>query len=160
MWIGDWSSSTETVDVIVVWKNRRPGNVTHREAMMTEQDVQNWLDEYGRAWVAGDPNRVVALFSTTATYRETPFDDPMRGRHSIRKYWEEGAAGAQEDVQFASQVWAVANDTAFAGWQARFTEKASGARVELDGTFRLVFSGEQGALQCTALQEWWHRRAS
>ena len=22
---------------------------------MTEQDVQNWLDEYGRAWVNGDP---------------------------------------------------------------------------------------------------------
>ena len=130
------------------------------EAAMTEQDVQDWLDEYGRAWVDGDPDRVVALSSATATYRETPFHDPMRGQHAIREYWQEGAADAQENVEFASQVWAVTNDTAIAGWQARFTAKAFGARVELDGTFRLVFSGEQGALKCTVLQEWWHRRQS
>ena len=127
---------------------------------MTEQDVQNWLDEYGRAWVDGDPDRVVTLFSDTATYRETPFDKPMRGRREIRGYWQEGAADAQENVEFASQVWAVGNDTAIAGWQARFTEKASGVRVELDGTFRLVFSREQGALRCTILEEWWHSRKS
>ena len=55
---------------------------------MTEQDVQDWLDEYGRAWVDGDPDRVVVLFSGTATYRETPFDKPMRGRREIS---EQGA---------------------------------------------------------------------
>ena len=128
--------------------------------MITEQDVQNWLDEYGRAWVNGDPDRVVALFSTAATYRETPFDEPMSGRHAIREYWQKGAADSQEDVEFASQVWAITDDTAIAGWQARFSTKASGARFELDGTFRLVFSGEQGALQCTMLEEWWHSRES
>ena len=127
---------------------------------MTEQDVHDWLDEYGRAWVDGDPDRVVVLFSDTATYRETPFDKPMRGRREIREYWQEGAADAQENVEFMSQVWAVVDDTAIAGWQARFTEKASGVRVELDGTFRLVFSSEQGALQCTLLEEWWHSRKS
>ena len=127
---------------------------------MIEQDVQNWLNEYGRAWVDGDPDRVVTLFSNTATYRETPFDEPMRGRREIREYWQNGAADAQENVEFASQVWAVDNDTAIAGWQASFTEKASGVRVELDGTFRLVFSSEQGAFQCTILEEWWHRRES
>ncbi len=127
---------------------------------MTEQDVQDWLDAYGRAWVDGDPGQVVTLFSDTATYREVPFDDPMRGRREIWEYWQSGAAEAQENVEFASQVWAVSNDTAIAGWQARYTEKATGARVELDGTFRLVFSGEQGSLQCTILEEWWHSRES
>ncbi|MYB10904.1 MAG: nuclear transport factor 2 family protein [Acidimicrobiia bacterium] len=125
---------------------------------MTEQDVQDWLDEYGRAWINGDPDYVVTLFSDTATYRETPFDDPMRGQDEIREYWQDGAAEAQEDVEFASQVWAVNNDTAIAGWQARLTRKASGVRVELDGVFRLVFSEERGTLQCTALEEWWHSK--
>ena len=127
---------------------------------MTEKDIQDWLDEYGRAWVDGDPDLLVTLFSETATYRETPFDDPMRGRQEIRDYWQSNAADAQEDVEFASQVWVVGADTAVAGWQARFTERASGARVELDGMFRLVFAGERGALQCTILEEWWHRRES
>lgn len=127
---------------------------------MTEQDVQNWLDEYGLAWVDGDPDRVVTLFSDTATYRETPFDDPMRGRHEIREYWQNNAADAQENVEFASQVWAVRNDTAIAGWQAHLTLKASGARVDLDGTFKLVFSSTRGAFQCTLLEEWWHSKES
>ena len=127
---------------------------------MTEQDAQNWLDGYGRAWVDGDPDQLVALFSDSASYRETPFDDPMRGRLEIREYWRKGAAEAQENVEFSSQVWAVKNDTAIAGWQARFNRKASGARVELDGTFRLVFSSEQGTFQCTVLEEWWHRKES
>ena len=127
---------------------------------MTEQDVQNWLDEYGRAWVNGDPDKLVALFSATATYRETPFDDPMRGRHDIREYWQNGVADAQEDVEFASQVWAVKDDTAIAGWQARFTRKGSGERVELDGIFRLVILIQQDTIQCIALEEWWHSRES
>lgn len=127
---------------------------------MTEQDVQDWLDEYGRAWINGDPDHVVTLFSDSATYREMPFDDPMRGQDEIREYWQNGAADAQEDVEFASQVWAVKNDTAFAGWQARFTRKASRARVEFDGVFRLVFSREQGTLWCTVLEEWWHSKES
>ena len=127
---------------------------------MTEQDVQDWLDEYGRAWVNGDPDHVVRLFSDTATYRETPFDEPMRGRHEIREYWQNGAAYAQEDVEFISQVWAVKNDSAIAGWQARFTRRPSGARVELDGTFRLVFSNDRGSFRCRILEEWWHRKES
>ncbi len=127
---------------------------------MTEQDVQHWLDEYGRAWVNGDPDLVVTLFTDTATYRETPFEDPMKGRRAIREYWQHGAADAQENVEFASQVWAVKGDTAIAGWQARLTEKATGVRIELDGVFRLVFSSEQGSSLCTILEEWWHSRAS
>ena len=130
------------------------------EGAMTEQDVQNWLDEYGRAWVNGDPDHVVTLFSDAATYQETPFDDPMKGRHEIREYWQDGAADAQENVQFTSQVWAVKDNTAIVGWQARYTEKSSRAQVELDGTFRLVFSSEQGTLQCTILEEWWHSKES
>lgn len=127
---------------------------------MTERDVQDWLDEYGRAWVGSDPDLVVTLFADTATYRETPFDEPMRGRREIWAYWQKYAVNAHEDVEFASQVWAVRKDTAIAGWQARYTQKATGARVTLDGTFRLVFSSEQGALQCTVLEEWWHRKES
>ena len=128
------------------------------EKEMTEQDVQHWLDKYGRAWVGSDPDLVLTLFADMATYRETPFDNPMRGRREIRAYWQKYAVEAHENIEFASQVWAVRDDTAIAGWQACYTQKATGARVTLDGTFRLVFSSEQGTLQCTILEEWWHRK--
>ena len=125
---------------------------------MTELDVQRWLAEYGRAWVDGDPDRVITLFTDTAVYRVTPFANPMKGRRAIRKYWQEGAADAQENVVFSAQVWAVVDEIAIAGWQASFTRKASGVRVELDGTFRLAFAAERGALRCTRLEEWWHHK--
>lgn len=125
---------------------------------MTEEEVQNWLDAYGAAWINRDPRQVATLFADTAQYRETPFDEPMIGRAAIRTYWQEGAANAQEDVAFSSRVWAVVGDQAFAGWQASFRRKASGRRVELDGTFRLEFSAEHGVLICQSLEEWWHRK--
>ncbi len=125
---------------------------------MTEQDVQRWLDEYGVAWINGDPEQAATLFTDNALYRETPFDDPMKGRDEIIQYWQEGAADAQEDVEFSSKVWAAAGDRAVAGWQASFTRKASRTRVELDGTFRLDFSTDEDVLLCRNLEEWWHRR--
>ncbi|GGF00254.1 nuclear transport factor 2 family protein [Stappia taiwanensis] len=125
---------------------------------MQKQEVQNWLDRYGRAWVEGDPEQITALFTENATYRETPFDPAMTGREAIRQYWQDGAADAQEDVAFSSKVWAIDGTTAVAGWQARFTRKACGSRVELDGTFRLKLTGSTDGLLCESLEEWWHRR--
>ncbi|MDG1458407.1 MAG: nuclear transport factor 2 family protein [Pseudoprimorskyibacter sp.] len=125
---------------------------------MDKEDVQNWLDAYGVAWVKGEPEEIVPLFAQTVSYREKPFDDAMVGREAIKQYWQEGAADAQENLEFSSQVWAVDEQTAVAGWQAKFTRKSSGVRVELDGTFRLKFSTASGQLLCESLEEWWHRR--
>ena len=125
---------------------------------MTEQDVTDWLRRYGDAWVGGDPDAVVRLFTADATYRETPFDEPMRGADAIRAYWREGAADGQTDVSFSSTVWGVRKADAFAHWKAAFTRVASGRRVELDGSFHLTLVEDGGELRCAALREWWHRR--
>ncbi len=92
--------------------------------------------------------------------RKTPFDDAMIGREAIKNYWQEGAADAQENVKFSSQVWAFDAISAVAGWQAQFTRKNSDVKVELDGTFRLRFAKVSGHLVCESLEEWWHRRES
>ena len=125
---------------------------------MTEQDATDWLQRCGEAWVAGDPDAVVRLLTADATYRETPFDEPMRGTEAIRAYWQEGAADGQTDVSFSSTVWGVKETHAFAHCQAAFTRVASGRRVELDGSFHLTFAQDEGELRCAALREWWHRR--
>ena len=127
---------------------------------MTEQEVQDWLNAYGAAWIEGDPDAIVVLFTPAATYRETPFDEVMSGRDEIRAYWQEGAADGQQDLRFSSQVWAVSDRTAVAGWQAGFTRRKTGAKVDLDGTFRLEFDVQDGNLLCSRLEEWWHRKES
>ncbi|MEP3636729.1 MAG: nuclear transport factor 2 family protein [Paracoccaceae bacterium] len=125
---------------------------------MEKREIQQWLDQYGDAWIKGNPEQIIPLFTKTASYRETPFDQAMVGQDAIRRYWQGGAADAQENVEFSSEVWAVDGDTAVAGWQAKFTRKPSGIKVELDGTFRLTFSLVSDRLLCESLEEWWHRR--
>ncbi len=128
--------------------------------MITQAQVQIWLDAYGKAWIEGDPDKLVTLFTDDALYQETPFDEPMVGKEAIRAYWQEGAADAQEDVSFSSKVWALDDMYAVAHWQARFTRIPSGTRVDLDGTFKLLFSITLDGLKCRELREWWHRQES
>jgi len=49
---------------------------------------RTWLDALKHAWEERDPLAAANLFSVDAVYRETPFEEPMRGREAILKYWE------------------------------------------------------------------------
>lgn len=120
--------------------------------------VSAWLAAYGAAWIKGDPDAIVALFTSDAVYRETPFDPPMEGSGAIKTYWQEGASDGQADVSFDFDLWAVQDLEAHAGWTAGFTRKATGSKVELDGTFRLSFELTDEGLKCNYLSEWWHRK--
>jgi len=122
---------------------------------MTIDDVRQWLNRYGNAWVAGDPDAVVQLFSADAAYYETPFDEPMIGTEAIRRYWTEGAKNAQTDVTFEATPVSVSGNTAFACWRATFRRVPSKAFVELDGVLSGRFDEE---MRCAEFREWWHRK--
>lgn len=119
---------------------------------MNEDRLRAWLDGYGRAWEARDPDAAAALFGESAEYDETPFDEPFRGRAAIREYWR-SATSTQRDVSFSYEIQSVASDQGIAHWSAEFIRAASGRRVRLDGILVLHFD-EDG--QCTLLREWWH----
>lgn len=121
---------------------------------MTIHEVEGWLQRYGNAWMSRNPEGVGELFSADASYYETPFDAPFRGREGIREYWE-GVPRGQADITFHARVLAVLGTTAIAKWDAEFTRVPSGQRIELDGMFVLVFN-DRG--ECMELREWWHRR--
>ena len=116
--------------------------------------LQAWLDAYGRAWEQMDPDAAAALFADDATYQETPFDQPMRGREAIREYWR-GVPEAQRDIRFEHEVLAADGDRGIAWWRARFLRVPTSADVTLDGIFVLAFD-EDG--RCSSLREWWVRR--
>jgi uncharacterized protein (TIGR02246 family) len=124
--------------------------------VIDDESFRAWLDDYGRAWEAQDPEASAALYREDALYFETPFDEPMRGVAAIRDYSAEAAA-AQKDVKFGADVLAVSGDTGIARWRASFTRVPSGMRVELDGVFLVTFDD---AGRCREFREWWHRRES
>ena len=122
---------------------------------MTVHDFLQWLDRYGNAWVAGDPEAAVALFSADAAYYETPFAAPMIGTEAIRRYWTEGAKNAQIDVAFEATPVSLSGNTGFARWRATFRRVPSKTFVELDGVLAARFDD---AMRCEEFREWWHRK--
>jgi nuclear transport factor 2 (NTF2) superfamily protein len=119
---------------------------------MDHQALKSWLDAYGRAWETRDPRAVGELFSENATYQETPFAEPMRGRSAIREYWSLKVERAQETPRFSYEILAALGNTGIAHWKASFVRTASRAKVKLDGVFVLTFDSDN---RCLELREWW-----
>ena len=124
---------------------------------MTHDELKSWLDTYGRAWETRDPELVVTLFTEDATYQETPFVEPMRGRVAIHEYWAQKVAQWQEDVRFGHEVLAVEGDTGIGHWWVSFVRIRTKSKVRLDGIFLLTFDRTR---LCRTLREWWVRQES
>jgi nuclear transport factor 2 (NTF2) superfamily protein len=118
---------------------------------MDQPALEDWLARYGRAWETADPDAAAALFTEDATYRETPFDEVMKGRDAIRRYWQE-IPDTQRDISFAWDV--VATDPVVVRWRAGWVRIRDGRAITLDGVFLLEFDEASGL--CRTLREWWH----
>jgi nuclear transport factor 2 (NTF2) superfamily protein len=123
--------------------------------MVTEEDLKTWLEIYGRAWENRDPQSVTGLFTEDATYQETPFSEPMRGRAAIGEYWLKVVVQAQKRIRFRSEILAIHGNLAFAHWWSSFTRISTGRPVRLNGIFVLNFSDP---IHCGKLREWWMRQ--
>jgi ketosteroid isomerase-like protein len=121
---------------------------------LTPATLENWLVRYEQAWESRDAERAGALFTSDARYHEMPFDMPKLGREGIREYWSTVTAD-QRDIDFRASVVAINGQTGVARWTATLQSVSSGARIELDGVFVLIFDGDG---LCSELREWWHVR--
>jgi uncharacterized protein (TIGR02246 family) len=113
--------------------------------------VEAWLERYGEAWVARDPDKAAALFTEDAIYHENPHESAFQGRQAIHDYWAR-VTEDQRDVTFSSEVITTFGRNAVAHWSAQFKSAASGATIHLDGVFLLAFADE---MLVQKLQEWW-----
>jgi SnoaL-like domain len=121
---------------------------------MNREDLHQWLEAYGRAWESLDAGAAAELFSEDATYLETPFIEPARGRGAILEYWK-NVARSQENVRFDFEILSFDEARAFAHWRSTFVRLPMGHHLELDGIFLLTFDTLN---RCTSLREWWHRK--
>lgn len=125
----------------------------------TEADARHWLDTYKAAWETADPDLAASLFQKDCTYRERRFADPMVSRDDVRKYWADRVEEHQQNITFSYQLWAMNGRWCYAGYQAAFDWLPISRRIELDGIFRLQFSGiSNGLAICQSLEEWFDLR--
>ena len=61
---------------------------------MTLEELDRWLDVYGRAWERQDIDGFVACFAEDAVYHWGPWGEPLRGHAEIRLRTEQAIARA------------------------------------------------------------------
>ncbi|GJL97203.1 MAG: hypothetical protein DHS20C06_10200 [Hyphobacterium sp.] len=123
---------------------------------MQYEQAESWLKHYGRAWEAGDSGLLATLFTETASYRDSPFNEPMLGHSAIIEYWNAGAGASQDDVKFSSDIWTVEGQIVIAHWSCRLVPKTAPRAIRFDGVFRLQFAPDLSERPlCMRLEEWW-----
>jgi hypothetical protein len=120
----------------------------------TLQAFDDWLDSYGRAWEARNPQAAADLYAEDGTYQVTPFLEPMRGKPAILEYWTH-VAQTQQNIQFGYEILAVTPEHGIARWWASFVIVPPSLNTKLDGIF-LICLDETG--RCHSLREWWHKQ--
>ena len=123
---------------------------------MTLDELDTWLDTYGRAWEAKDAEAFTGCFDEGALYAWGPWDEPLRGRAAIRTRFEQ-AVSRQQNVQFGHEPLAITPDgRGLARWWVSMDIFAEGTVEEDEGIF-LVRLGDGGL--CTEFREWWNGRS-
>jgi SnoaL-like domain len=118
--------------------------------MPTPDDFTRWLDGYRDAFIRLDPKAAGELFANDASYQESPFAEPIKGRARIVVYWEM-VAGVIREVEFDFDILAVAGEVGVAHVRDTLTRVPSGKRAQ-DGIFFARFDND---LRCVEFREWW-----
>lgn len=115
---------------------------------MERERVREWITGYERAWRSPGTDRLRALFTEGASYRQAPYREPVVGLPGIAAMWEAERRGPDEVFEMTSDVVAVDGDTAVARLQVRYGDP-------VDEEFRdlwILRFAEDG--RCAAFEEW------
>jgi ketosteroid isomerase-like protein len=124
---------------------------TFMAAQINHQTVAKWLNDYVAAWKTYDKATIAALFSTDATYRYSPFDEPLKGREAIVASWLENPDAPNT---YSAEYHPIAVDGATAVSNGRsLYYKADGKTLDkqFDNIFVMRFDDEG---RCTDFCEW------
>jgi hypothetical protein len=123
---------------------------------VTLEELDRWLDVYGRAWERRDVDAFVACFTEDALYFWGPWTQPLRGHDDIRAATEQ-AVSRQANVQFGHEPLAITPDgRGVCRWWVSMDVPEEEAIEEDEGIF-LVTLGPDG--RCTDFREWWNSRS-
>jgi SnoaL-like domain len=113
--------------------------------------VQQWVDDYAKAWRDRDAEAAARLFTDDSLYREHPLQEPHRGTEGVRSYWASVTSTQDRvDVRMGRPVESEDGRRAAVEFWVRMLN--GGAEVTLVGILLLRFA-EDG--RCEELRETW-----
>jgi hypothetical protein len=75
------------------------------------RDFRDWVDRYESAWREPGTQALSGLFATDATYRTSPYEDPLEGLEAIEAMWEREREGPDESFTMLWDLVAVEDRT-------------------------------------------------
>ncbi len=115
---------------------------------MDRTAAQGWVDRYERLWRTPETGRLGELFLPYATYRPSPWHEPLDGLEEIARFWEAERRGADEEFTMSSEVVAVEGDTAVV---RVFVEYAAPDAGRWRNLWVLTLAPDG---RCSAFEEW------
>lgn len=79
---------------------------------MSHAEASAWVSAYERAWRTAGTEQLQGLFTEEASYRMSPYEEPVTGLAEIAELWERERQGPDEEFEMAHEVVAVEGDTA------------------------------------------------
>jgi hypothetical protein len=108
----------------------------------------SWITLYERLWRTPGTGELSSLFAGDATYRHSPYEDPVTGLADIAADWERGRYGAGEEFTMSSEIVAVDGDTGVARVSVSYGPPENQDYLDL----WLVRFDDAG--RCVAFEEW------
>ena len=116
--------------------------------------VSRWLAGYEAAWRAPGTESLAGLFTSYATYLQSPYEQPVTGLDAIKRMWEEEREGPDEVFTLATDILAVDGLTAVARAEVCYGDPP---RQEYRDLWVIRFTDDS---RCTWFEEWpyWPQR--
>ncbi|GIH15542.1 YybH family protein [Rugosimonospora africana] len=87
---------------------------------MDRQQLSQWVADYERAWRTAGVTALADLFTPDATYRQSPYAEPVAGPPSIGRMWDDERSGPDEVFTMTADIVAVEEDTAVVRVEVRY----------------------------------------
>ena len=110
--------------------------------------VSQWLALYEAAWRAPGTQGLAGIFTEDATYRQSPYQEPVLGLAAIRQMWDEERDGPGEVFTLATDILAVDGSIAVVRAEVRYGDPL---RQEYRDLW-IIHLGDDG--RCNWFEEW------
>jgi hypothetical protein len=85
--------------------------------------IEDWMERYVRAWRTAGTEPLGKLFTEDATYRMSPYEEPLVGLPAIADMWEAEREGPDEVFSMTSEIVAVDGETAVVRVEVAYSDR-------------------------------------